>query len=358
MIKVISIAGARPQFIKTGIMSIAMSRYTQIRHLVVHTGQHFDADMSDSFFHDLQIPSPAYNLHINRLSHGAMTGRMLEKTEELFRTENPSIVIVYGDTNSTLAGALAARKLHIPVAHVEAGLRSFDMNMPEEVNRILTDRISDLLFCPTPRAVGNLEAEGYSSFACEVHLSGDIMLDAAMHFAGNLHTQPPLPKPFVLATLHREETLQSSAKLKQLITSLNQLHQHTSVLFPAHPRTLATLSELGIRTDFNLVPPFGYPQMLHALQQCSCVVTDSGGLQKEAYFFSKPCITARDSTEWTELVDAGANVLWKQNGPGLLDLYTTLLQSSPDFGKQLYGAGKSCETIIDKILLFMERHNR
>lgn len=358
MIKVISIAGARPQFIKTGIMNIALGRYKQVQHMIVHTGQHYDADMSDTFFRDLQIPAPHYNLHINRLSHGAMTGRMLEKTEEILVKENPSIVIVYGDTNSTLAGALAARKLHIPVAHVEAGLRSFDMNMPEEINRILTDRISNLLFCPTERAVRNLEAEGYWHFPCEVHLSGDVMLDAAGHFSGIARHKQVFPTPFVLSTIHREDTLQSATKLTRIINSLNQLHLQTPVLFPAHPRTRAAIAALNTTILFNLAPPFGYMQMLQAVEQCSCVVTDSGGLQKEAYFFKKPCITARNSTEWTELVDAGVNILWKEDGPELIAVYNALVNSTPEFNQYLYGTGNSCETIIEKMLLFMERNNK
>ena len=354
--KIISIAGARPQFIKTAIMHLAIASHTELEHRIVHTGQHYDAAMSGSFFHDLNIPEPAYNLGINQLSHGAMTGRMLETIETVLLKERPAMVIVYGDTNSTLAGALAARKLHIPVAHIEAGLRSFDMNMPEEVNRVLTDRISDLLFCPTRQAVLNLEQEGYRHLNNEVDQPGDIMFDAALHYSSIAQTKQVFPEPFILATIHREAALQSPAKLERIMQELNQLHQHTHVLFAAHPHTRAVITALGTNIHFDLLPPFGYLRMLQALEQCSCVVTDSGGLQKEAYFFSKPCITVRDSTEWTELTDAGVNVLWKEDGISLHEIYTTLLRDKPSFNARFYGTGNSCGLIVGKMIQYMERN--
>ena len=355
MTKIISIAGARPQFIKTGIMNAAMQKRTGVQHLIVHTGQHYDPDMSDRFFRELQIPAPAYSLNVNRLPHGAMTGRMLEKIEAVLLTEQPDLVTVYGDTNSTLAGALAAAKLHIPVAHVEAGLRSFDQHMPEEINRILTDRLSQLLFCPTLSAQQNLEAEGYARFPAQVYLSGDIMYDAALHFRELARNPFPFPPGFVLTTLHREELVQSEEKLSKMVAELNNLHQTVPVLFAAHPRTRAAIEGLQIPVGFRLTAPFGYLQMLQALEACSCVITDSGGLQKEAYFFRKPCITARSTTEWTELVDAGANRLWTQESAGLTSVYHDLLHSKPDFDRQPYGNGKSCERIVETMLAYLEK---
>lgn len=352
---IISIAGARPQFVKTGIMHRSLMRHQQIRHLIIHTGQHYDAAMSDSFFRDLQIPVPDYHLHINQLSHGAMTGRMIEGIEAVLLKENPHLVLVYGDTNSTLAGTLAAKKLHLPVAHIEAGLRSFDMNMPEEVNRILTDRISDLLFCPTAQAIRNLEQEGFRHFGCELHLSGDIMLDAARHFSQLAPPKQVAAQPFVLSTLHREEALASAPRLRQTIRQLNRLHQLVPVLFPAHPRTRAAINALNEKIYFNLVSPMGYLDMLQALEQCSCVVTDSGGLQKEAYFFHKPCITMRNNTEWTELVMAGVNILWNEESE-LSALYTNLLHKEPDFSQAFYGTGNSCDFIVEKAIQFINKN--
>ena len=323
--------------------------------MIVHTGQHYDASMSDLFFHDLQIPAPDYHLNINQLSHGAMTGRMLERIEDVLVKEAPQLVLVYGDTNSTLAGALAACKLHIPLAHIEAGLRSFDRNMPEEINRILTDRVSNLLFCPTRQAIQNLEQEGYRQMDCELHLSGDIMFDAALHFSRLAPAKQVWAEPFVLCTLHREEMLASMSKLQHAVKAINYLHAQIPVLFPAHPRTLAALQRLNSEIAFYLLPPMGYLEMLHALEQCSCVVTDSGGLQKEAYFFKKPCITMRNTTEWTELVEAGVNVLWKEQGTDLFSLYTRFMQQPPDFSHAFYGTGKSCGLIVEKILSFTNK---
>lgn len=355
-INTISIAGARPQFIKTGIMHHALARHKQIRHSIVHTGQHYDAAMSDSFFHDLQIPAPFYNLGINRLSHGAMTGRMLEAIEAVLIKEKPGLVLVYGDTNSTLAGALAAKKLHIPLAHIEAGLRSFDLTMPEEVNRILTDRISDLLFCPTEQALQNLENEGYGNFGCECYLSGDIMFDAALHFSRLAQPKQLPAPPFILATVHREETLASAARLGHVIDALNHLHQHIPVLFPAHPRTRSAVLASNSSIRFQMIQPMGYLEMLAALEQCSCIITDSGGLQKEAYFFRKPCITLRNTTEWTELVKAGVNVLWTEEGPDLFTLYNRLSQATLDFSPLFYGTGRSCDLIVEKLLRFTNKN--
>ena len=355
MLKIISIAGARPQFVKTGIMHRSLAQHPQISHLIVHTGQHYDPAMSDLFFRDLQIPAPSYHLNINQLSHGAMTGRMLEKIEAVLLKEAPRLVLVYGDTNSTLAGALAASKLHIPLAHIEAGLRSFDRNMPEEINRILTDRVSNLLFCPTRQAIQNLEQEGYRHIDCELHLSGDIMLDAALQFSKLAPAKQVWTQPFVLCTLHREEVLASKDKLQHAAEALNRLHQHVPVLFPAHPRTRAALQTFDIKIAFHLVPPMGYLEMLQALEQCSCVVTDSGGLQKEAYFFKKPCITMRNTTEWTELVEAGVNKLWEEEGADLISFYTHFMQEAPDFSQALYGSGNSCQLIVEKILSFINK---
>ncbi len=270
--------------------------------------------MSEVFFGEMEIPKPHYHLEINSLSHGAMTGRMLEKIEEVLLKEKPDGVLVYGDTNSTLAGALAASKLHIPVAHVEAGLRSFDMNMPEEINRIITDRISKILFCPTATAIKNLEKEGFRTFDCELEQPGDVMYDAVLFYRKKsqevsdvLKKNNLIPGEFTLATLHRAENTNDPARLRSICDALNEIHKTIPVVLPLHPRTKSYLNSLNISLNAIVLEPQGYFDMLALLEHCKMVLTDSGGLQKEAYFFNKFCITLRDQTEWVELVTAGAN---------------------------------------------------
>lgn len=323
-----TIVGARPQFIKASVLSREIAEHnrsssTPIEEMMVHTGQHFDQNMSGNFFEQLAIPTPKFNLDINQGHHGQMTGRMLEGLEQLMLQERPDRVLVYGDTNSTLAGALAASKLHIPVAHVEAGLRSFNKQMPEELNRIMADHVSDLLFCPTQAAVNNLARENIKQ---GVHLVGDIMYDAFLFAQGQAQAnaklpgniQPLLDEDFVLATLHRAENTDDPARLKNALNALNRLALTTPVIFPLHPRTKNKISEYDLQattTNLTLCEPLGYNEMVLLLSHCSKVITDSGGLQKEAYFAKVPCITLRDQTEWVETLEAGWNKLVNLNMP-------------------------------------------
>ena len=260
--------------------------------------------------------------------------------------------MVYGDTNSTLAGALAASKLHIPVAHVEAGLRSFEMKMPEEVNRILTDRISSLLFCPTTAAIKNLDAEGYNNIDCKIVLSGDVMYDAVQFYQSKIETNATVlqkekleGKPFVLATLHRAENTNDPARLKEICEAFNEINQQVKIVLPLHPRTKSFLSSQGIKLNVHLIDPVGYFDMLALLKNCSMVMTDSGGLQKEAYFFGKFCITLRDQTEWVELVEVGANTLTGASKKSILDKFKTNYNKTLKIQEGLYGDGHAAAII-------------
>jgi UDP-GlcNAc3NAcA epimerase len=347
--KILTITGARPQFIKAAAVSRAIKATESLNEVIVHTGQHFDHNMSNVFFDELHIPRPVYNLDIHSLSHGAMTGRMLEHLEELMLHERPDIVMVYGDTNSTLAGALAAAKLHIPVAHVEAGLRSFNMHMPEEVNRILTDRISRLLFCPTDDAIENLNNEGYAGFNCHIIRTGDVMYDAALYYAPRARKpETEIPSAFILATLHRAENTDDAARLTKLFSAMEKIAADTPIVLPLHPRTRKIIEKLGITASTRgiiLMEPVGYLEMIWLLKNCAMVMTDSGGLQKEAYFFEKPCITLREQTEWTELVREGVNRLAGVSPESMLEAYTFFKSGTINFPKELYGDGKASEKI-------------
>jgi len=350
--KVVTIIGARPQFVKAATVSREL-RKAGIEELLVHTGQHFDHNMSQVFFDEMEIPRPHYNLEISGLNHGAMTGRMLEKIEEVLLKEKPDYVLVYGDTNSTLAGALAAVKLHIPVAHVEAGLRSFEMKMPEEVNRILTDRISKILFCPTQTAIDNLNQEGYQHFDCNVVLSGDVMFDAVNYYQSKidthatvLRTQNLEGKSFVLATLHRAENTNDPQRLKAICEAFNEINQEVKIVLPLHPRTKAFLESHHIPLHVHIIEPVGYFDMLALLKNCRLVMTDSGGLQKEAYFFGKFCITLRDQTEWVELIEAGVNVLAGANRAEIIDGFKTNYQKSINVQEGLYGDGHAAAKMV------------
>ena len=355
MVKILTIIGARPQFIKAAAVSRAMANRHDIKEVILHTGQHFNHNISQIFFDQINIPRPDYSLNINSLGHAAMTGSMLEGIEKVIIKEEPDWVMVYGDTNSTLAGALAAAKLRVPVAHVEAGLRSFNMDMPEEINRILTDRISRLLFCPTITATDNLAREGFTHFPCHISLSGDVMYDACLQFR-DLAMAPVefrLPDHFMLATLHRAENTNNHHRMGQLITALNHLSRHMPVVFPVHPRTLKLLGaeNLPPLSDRVMqVPPVGYLEMLHLLKHCTMVLTDSGGLQKEAYFFEKPCITLREETEWTELVGAGYNKVCGVDPENIQKAHHHFLNHPPVFKSGLYGKGNAAEIITAAIL--------
>lgn len=351
--KLVTILGARPQFVKAATVSRALKK-VGVREVIIHTGQHFDANMSQVFFDEMEIPTPDYNLEISGLNHGAMTGRMLEKIEEVLLVEKPDYVLVYGDTNSTLAGSLAASKLHIPVAHVEAGLRSYEMKMPEEINRILTDRISSTLFCPTVTAVKNLEAEGYKNFTCKIVLSGDVMLDAVQFYESKIETHSTIlekenlvQQSFVLATLHRAENTNDPNRLREICTAFNEINSKVKVVLPLHPRTKSFLANQNIRLHAYIIDPVGYFDMLALLKNCKMVLTDSGGLQKEAYFFEKFCITLRDQTEWIELLEAGVNVLAGADKEKIVDLFDANFGKIIKLKEGLYGRGDAASLIAD-----------
>lgn len=314
--KIVTVLGARPQFIKASVVSDAIRRSEALVEVVVHTGQHFDVKMSDIFFAELGMDKPAYNLAVHGGRHGAMTARMLAKIEEVLLKERPQAVLVYGDTNSTLAGALAAVKLLIPVAHVEAGLRSFNMSMPEEVNRIVTDRISQWLFTPTKQADRNLKREGAAPD--QIIRVGDVMYDVALvHGArvsasgGLLGTLGIKPKRYVLATIHRPENTDNRQRLTAIADALDTVSREIPVIWPLHPRARAALRKLGrfgaMRKRVTLVEPISYLAMLQLEKYAALIATDSGGVQKEAFYHKVPCVTLRDETEWVELVEAGWN---------------------------------------------------
>jgi len=351
--KILTIIGARPQFVKVAALSYVFKKYPEIEEIILHTGQHFDPGMSDIFFNELDISSPKYNLNLGGLTHGAMTGRMMEQIESVCIHEKPDLVLVFGDTNSTLAGALAAKKIHIKVAHVEAGLRSFNMNMPEEINRILTDRISDYLFCPTNVAITNLKNEGFESNGSQVVLSGDVMNDAVKLF-GHKSVKPlvDLQESFILCTLHRAENTDNLTKLSEIISALNTISEDRQIILPMHPRTRKIISEAHLEMSDNvkIIDPVSYFEMLYFLQNCSLVMTDSGGLQKEAYFLSKPCVTLREETEWTELVENGYNILAGSSTDRILNAYLKSKEFKLKFSHNFYGNGDACD-IIAKTLL-------
>ena len=314
---ILTVVGARPQFIKAAPVSHAIAALGGCREILVHTGQHFDASMSDVFFEELAIPKPAHNLEVNSLGHGAMTGRMLEKLEAVMLAEKPDMVLIYGDTNSTVAGALAAAKLHIPVAHVEAGLRSFNRRMPEEINRVMADHVSALLFCPTETAVTNLAREGLTK---GVHQVGDVMYDVALHAvrqaAGRRSILDELriaPKSYAVATIHRAENTDDPERFNRVAAWLSQAGEKTPIVMPVHPRTRKLMEARGIvPANIRMIAPLGYLDMALLTHHAAGVFTDSGGLQKEAYFHRVPCVTLRDETEWVETIEAGWNRLWTE----------------------------------------------
>jgi UDP-GlcNAc3NAcA epimerase len=352
MPKIFTVVGARPQFIKASVVSLAFAQAEGIEETILHTGQHFDANMSDIFFEQLQIPRPDIQLNIHGGNHGEMTGRMLTEIEQCLQEQKPDRVLVYGDTNSTLAGALAAAKLHIPVAHVEAGLRSFNMLMPEEINRILTDQISDLLFCPTKSAVQNLHNEGFDRKPVQVLQVGDVMHDAALLFADQaIEPAGNLPREFILATLHRAENTDCPQRLASIVAALNDIHQNEApVVIPLHPRTRQKLSQHGLTLQVHSIDPVGYLEMLWLLKHCQLVLTDSGGVQKEAFFFGKACVTLRDQTEWVELVEAGANELAGADMNKIVDALGRGIKRQFKDVDHLYGGGRASQRIVNELV--------
>lgn len=354
MIKIITIVGARPQFIKAATISRVIRSRSNIEEIIVHTGQHFDENMSEVFFAEMDIPQPAYNLHIESLPHGAMTGRMLEGIEKILLKEKPDWVLVYGDTNSTLAGALAASKLHIKIAHIEAGLRSKNMKMPEEQNRILTDRLSSILFCPSDLAIKNLHKEGFNELPVKLLNVGDVMFDAVKFYANR--AKKPLwfddikrSSGYVLSTIHRAENTDDPMRLKNIILALNKINESIPVILPLHPRTKKILLKSNLETHFHIVDPVGYLEMLFLLRHCQFVLTDSGGLQKEAYFNKKRCLILRDETEWTELTSHGVHKIVGANLDAILSGADSI-NKSYDFSSSFYGEGNAADDIVKTII--------
>lgn len=353
--KILTILGARPQFIKAAALSRVFRKHPEVKEVIVHTGQHFDQNMSDIFFEEMEIPKPDYFLDINSLNHGAMTGRMMEKIEPIIESEKPDFVLVYGDTNSTLAGAITAKKRHIKLIHVEAGLRSYNMEMPEEVNRILTDRISDYLFCPTPRAQKNLIEEGFANFYCKVEVVGDVMEDAVRFYSEKAKQQSKILiennlKEYVLCTIHRQENTDDLARLTQIAKAINEISSTIQVVLPLHPRTKAIISKNNLLLNAIIIDPVGYLDMLNLIKNSKLVLTDSGGLQKEAFILKKFCITLRDETEWVELVENNVNFLAGADTKKIVSLALEKLKAPFNCTQNLYGGGKASEKIVDYLL--------
>lgn len=347
--EIVTVVGARPQFIKAAPVSRALQR-AGVSERLLHTGQHYDPNMSEVFFGELSLPRPAFRLDVGSGTHAQQTGRMLVEVEAILSEQKPHAVLVYGDTNSTLAGALAAAKLNLPVIHVEAGLRSFNRAMPEEINRVMTDHLSSLLFCPTKFGLENLRHEGLVE---GVHLVGDVMLDAAILFGGVAERLGALDQilageanRFVVCTIHRPQNTDDLTRMREIVAGFAQIAEESTVLFPVHPRTRAKLEEAGLVKSLGrvrLLEPFSFLTMIQALRRASVVVTDSGGVQKEAYFHSTPCVTVRDETEWTETVTAGWNRLVPADRKAISG---AVLHAQP--GKEAiedYGSGKSAEEI-------------
>jgi|WetSurMetagenome_2_1015567.scaffolds.fasta_scaffold42140_3 UDP-GlcNAc3NAcA epimerase len=351
--KIVTIIGARPQFIKAAAVSRVINKTEGIQEIIVHTGQHFDPNMSDIFFREMDIPQPNYRLEINSLSHGAMTGRMMESVEQVLQSEKPELVLVYGDTNSTLAGALTARKLNIRLAHVEAGLRSYNMSMPEEINRILTDRISDILFCPTTNAVSNLKKEGFDNYSCSIEQVGDVMYDAALYYSKISGISSYIinklglsENQYILCTVHRQENTDNLNNLSSIITELNRISKNIRVVLPLHPRSKKILDKNNIKLDFQPIEPVGYFDIIELLRHTGLVITDSGGMQKEAFFFGKYCLTLREETEWTELVDHQYNQLVGCNDIRIKEGIDAFFGRKINNPVSLYGKGNASERIV------------
>jgi UDP-GlcNAc3NAcA epimerase len=357
-VKICTIIGARPQFVKAASISRAIASQNQtnststITEIIVHTGQHYDDDMSAIFFRELEIPEPKYNLNIGSGSHGWQTGQMLMTIEEVLLKEKPDWALIYGDTNSTLAGALAAAKLHIRIAHVEAGLRSFNRRMPEEINRIVADQLSHLLLCPSMVAINNLAAEGITK---GVLITGDVMADALQFAATKVSANSDIlarlglqPLGYLLATVHRAENTDNSQRLTNIFSAFTALNE--IVIFPAHPRTRKFLQDTAYQPPENvkLIDPVGYFDIIALQKSARMLLTDSGGMQKEAYWLKVPCITLRDETEWAETVDLGWNILTGADRDRIIETVRTF--KAPSEHPPLYGDGKAAAHCLEALL--------
>ncbi len=347
MKKIVTIVGARPQFVKMALISEALKEL-KVKEIIVHTGQHYNKNLSDIFFKELKIPRPDYNLNVGSGTHAEQVAKMLTGIEKILVKENPSIVLVYGDTNSTLAGALAASKLGITIAHVEAGLRSLRSDMPEEINRVVTDSISNIFFSPTKEAISNLKKEGKYE---NVFLVGDVMFDSINRFAKYLNFKVFYLDNYILCTIHRQENTDSKKKLKEIFKGLGMIKEE--IIMPIHPRTFKSLDKFKIRVPDNvkLIEPVGYFDMLRYEKKAAMIITDSGGVQKEAMIFAVPCITLRNETEWVETVKSGMNILAGSSAKKIVMAFRKFRKFSPkkNLGLKYYGDGTSYKKIA-KIL--------
>ena len=350
--KIVTVIGARPQFIKATVVSRQLRKKKHFKEIIVHTGQHYDDNMSEIFFKELGIPKPSYNLGIGSDYQGAQAGRMLEAVENVLLKEKPGCVLVYGDTNSTLAGALAAAKLHIPIAHVEAGLRSFNRDMPEEINRVVADAVSDILFAPTKTAVNNLLREGIDR--TRIKLVGDVMYDVALYYGqiaehrnSILKSLGLTKKDYILSTIHRAENTDNQVRLRAIIGGLNEVAKNIRVILPLHPRTRSYLRKFKISTgNINIIDPVGYLDMIILEKDTRLIATDSGGVQKEAFFYKVPCVTLRTETEWVELVELGWNYVAPPHNAR--EIAKAIINNLNHKGKHSlpYGRGNSAELIV------------
>jgi len=378
MKKILNVVGARPQIIKAAALSRAIKNlyFNKIQDIIVHTGQHYDYNMSQIFFEELEISEPHINMNVGSGTHASQTAQIMIKTEEILKTEQPDLVVVYGDTNSTLAVSITAAKLHYPVAHIEAGLRSFNKTMPEEINRITCDHVSTLLFAPTETAMKNLQNEGFKlnnnpPFNIDnpvIYLSGDIMFDNALYYSNKAKSPNILNKikgDFILLTIHREQNTDNLDNLKQILELIIHITNKfkVNIVFPVHPRTAKAIALylpeamtlLNKNPLIHLIEPLSYLEILSLLKKCRLVMTDSGGLQKEAYFMQKPCIILRSETEWIEIVNEGAAKITDIDIVKVNDALNYYLNNSYTFTfKPLFGIGKTAEFICDKILEFLE----
>ena len=380
MYKILTVVGARPQIIKAAALSrIIKLHFSNILHeIIVHTGQHYDENMSQVFFDELPILPPHIHLNVGSASHGKQTAQMIEKIEQVLLQEKPDAVVVYGDTNSTLAGALAASKCLIPIFHIEAGLRSYNKTMPEEINRIIADHLSTLLFCPTQQAVKNLEKEGFKLHQPitdinhpEIILSGDVMYDNSLYFSEMakqkstlLHTLNIKNTPFILCTIHRPNNTDIPERLNSIFTALNDLSKYIKLVLPLHPRTKKMLSthlhrslwqDLQHNKHFLIIEPVSFLEMILLETHCSMIITDSGGVQKEAYFFKKPCMVLRPETEWVELLDTGTTLLVDADYQKILSSYDTLKTVSVEKFIPFYGDGHAAEKIAKSMIHYFQQ---
>jgi UDP-GlcNAc3NAcA epimerase len=378
MITILTIIGARPQIIKAAAISRAIkNKYSdKITEVIVHTGQHYDQNMSEVFFEELGIPKPNYNLNVGSGSHGKQTASMISGIEEILMKENPNCIVLYGDTNSTLAGAVAASKIHIPVVHIEAGLRSFNKSMPEEINRIMCDHVSTLLFSPTSTGLKNLLNEGFKENANKpytihnpkIYHCGDVMYDNSLHFAKVAESKTSVLKDlglnsneFILATIHRDNNTDNKERLSSIFRSFDKIskEKNLKIILPLHPRTAKLLkqnldenvySSITGNDNIKIIPPVSFLEMIALEKNAFLVMTDSGGVQKEAFFFQKPCLILRPETEWTELVDQGAALVCDADENKILNGFEHFYKNSHSNFPEIYGDGKAAEFICGEIL--------